>query len=136
MVAVASHTAAFARILIAHPDVSPIPLVHTITAPTAMQNLLPYVPRELGSGFYGHLWQVSAAIAAIFAAPAKPDAETDPLISEPTPQPDELAHRAVEHGDEHTIKVTEACLREDRIRSDPAYRAAAEAVLHRTPPLG
>ena len=92
-------------------------------------------PHHVGR-FYGHLWQVSAAIAAIFAAPAKPDAETDPLISEPTLQPDELAHRAVEHGDEHTIKVTEACLREDRIRSDPAYRAAAEAVLHRTPPLG
>ena len=134
--AISRHTAAFVRVLMAHPEVPPIPLVHAITAPTAMQNLLPYVPRELGSGFYGHLWQVSAAIAAIFAAPAKPDAETDPLISEPTLQPDELAHRAVEHGDEHTIKVTEACLREDRIRSDPAYRAAAEAVLHRTPPLG
>jgi hypothetical protein len=48
---------------------------------------------------------------------------------------DELIHRAIAHGDEHTIKPTEACLREDRIRPDPAYRAAAEAVLHRTTPL-
>jgi hypothetical protein len=134
--AISRHTAAFARVLIPHPEVPPIPLVHTITAPTAMQNLLPYIPRDLGSRFYGYLWQVSAAVAAIFAAPAKPSAETDPGISEPTLQPDELVHRAIEHGDEHTIKITEACLREDGIWPDPAYPAAAEAVLHRTAPLG
>ena len=81
--AISRHTAAFARVLIAHPEVPPIPLVHTITAPTAMQNLLPYMPRELGIRFYGYLWQVSAAIAAIFATPMKPDAETDPRIGEP-----------------------------------------------------
>ncbi len=74
-------------------------------------------------------------MAAIFATPAQPGSEADPQISEPTMQPDELIHRAIEHGDEHTIKMTEACLREDRVRSDPAYRAAAEAVLHRTAPL-
>src|SRR5215831_18880742 len=39
--AISRHTAAFARVLIAHPEVPPIPLVHAITAPTAMQNLLP-----------------------------------------------------------------------------------------------
>jgi hypothetical protein len=134
--AISRHTVAFARILVAHPNVPPIPLVHTITAPTAMQNLLPYLPRELGSRLYGYLWQVSAAIAAIFATPAEAGAETDPRIAEPALQPEELVHRAIEHGDEHTIKVTEACLREDRIRPDPAHRAAAEAVLHRTAPLG
>ena len=133
--AISRHTAAFARVLIAHPEVPPIPLVHTITAPTALQNLLPYLPRELGARFYRHLWQVSAAIAAIFATPATPDSETDPEIGEPSLLPDELIDRAIEHCDEHTIKLTEACLREDRIRPDPAYRAAAEAVLHRTTPL-
>jgi Questin oxidase-like len=132
--AISKHTAAFARVLIAHPEVPPIPLVHTITAPTAMQNLLPYIPHGLGCRFYGYLWQVSAAIAAIFATPAKPGAERDPQI-EPTLDLEELIRRAIEHGDEHAIKLTEACLREDRIRSDPAYRAAAEAVLHRTAPL-
>jgi Questin oxidase-like len=130
--AISRHTAAFARVLIAHPEIPPIPLAHAITAPTAMQNLLPYLPRELGVQFYGYLWQVSAAIAAIFATPANPGAEADPQIGEPTLQPDELIHRAIEHGDEHTIKLTEACLREDSIRPDPAYRAASEAVLHRT----
>jgi hypothetical protein len=121
--AISRHTVAFARNLVASPKVPPIPLVHTITAPTAMQNLLPYLPREPGSQCYGYLWQVSAANAAIFATPAEL-------------QPEELVHRAIEHGEEHTIKVTEAFLREDRIRPDPAYRAAAAAALHRTPPPG
>jgi len=134
--AISRHTAAFARVLIAHPEVPPIPLVHAITAPTAMQNLLPYMPREVGIRFYGYLWQASAAIAAIFAAPAKPGSETDRRIGKPTLETDELIHRAIAHGNEHTIKLTEACLREDRIRPDPAYSAAAEAVLHRTAPLG
>ena len=134
--AISRHTAAFARVLIAHPKVPPIPLVHAITAPTAAQNLLSYIPRELGLRFYGHLWQVSAAIAAIFASPAKPGLEADPLTAAPALQPDELIHRAIEHGDAHVIKLTEACLREDRICPDPAYRGAAEAVLHRTTPPG
>jgi hypothetical protein len=133
--AISKHTAAFARVLIAHPEVPPIPLVHAITAPTAMQNLMPHLPRELGLRFYGNLWQVSAAIAAIFATPPKPGTETDPQIGEATLQPDELIHRAIEHGDEHTIKLTEACLREDKIRPDIAYRIAAEALLRRTRPL-
>jgi hypothetical protein len=78
------------------------------------------------------LWQVSAAIVAIFATLAKPEAETARAIGEPTLPSDELVHRAIEHGDEHAIKLTEACLREERIRPDPAYRIAAEAVLART----
>lgn len=133
--AISRHTAAFARLLIAHPEVPPIPLVHTITAPTAMQNLLPYVPSESGIRFYGYLWQASAAVASVFATPAKPGPEADGQIDEPTLETDELIRRAIAHGDEHTIKLAEACLREDQIRPDPAYRAAAEAVLNRTAEL-
>ena len=40
-----------------------------------------------------------------------------------------LVDAAVKHQDVHVIKLTEACLREDRIRPSPAYRAAAEALL-------
>lgn len=36
--AISVHTAAFARVLVAHPEASPIPLVHAITAPAALQN--------------------------------------------------------------------------------------------------
>jgi hypothetical protein len=53
--AISRHTATFARVLIAHPEIPPVPLVHTITAPTAMQNLLPYLPHEFGARAYAHL---------------------------------------------------------------------------------
>lgn len=54
--AISTHTALFARVLRAHPDVYPIPLIHTVTAPTAMRNLLPYFPPE----FRARLWMYVA----------------------------------------------------------------------------
>jgi len=46
---------------------------------------------------------------------------------------EELAACAVAHGDEHVIKLTDACLGEDWLRPDPAYCALAEAMLQRLP---
>jgi hypothetical protein len=46
---------------------------------------------------------------------------------------EELADRAIAHGDEHVIKLTEACLAEDRHCPDPVYRVLAEAMLRRLP---
>jgi hypothetical protein len=51
--AISRHTALFARVLLAHSDVFPVPLIHTVTAPTAMRNLLPYFPPEFGAHAYG-----------------------------------------------------------------------------------
>jgi hypothetical protein len=47
--------------------------------------------------------------------------------------PVELADRAVALGDEHGIKLTEACLYEDQLHPDPVYRVLAEAMLQRLP---
>jgi hypothetical protein len=38
------------------------------------------------------------------------------------------------NGDEHVIKFTEACYRENAIQPDPRFAAAAQAALHRIPP--
>ncbi len=81
------------------------------------------------------MWQTSAAIVARFADAPGPEAETNPKIGESTLTPADLTHRAIEHGDEHAIKFTEACLREDAIRPDPIYRVAAESVFHRLKPM-
>ena len=40
-----------------------------------------------------------------------------------------LAERAVAHGDEHAIKLAEACLARNEVRPDPAYLAAIESAL-------
>ncbi len=100
-----------------------------------MRNLLPYCPPEFGARAYGYLWQTSAAIVARFADSPGPEAETNPEIGESTLTPADLTHRALEHGDEHAIKFTEACLRENAIRPDPIYQVAAEAIFDRLKPM-
>jgi hypothetical protein len=64
------------------------------------------------------------------AAPGQPP----PQIPAPALGLDELTDRAIAHGDDHVIKFTEAGLREDLIRPDPIYRAAAEMLQRRIQP--
>jgi hypothetical protein len=42
-----------------------------------------------------------------------------------------LVERAVANGDEHAIKLAEACLREDKLSARPVYRLAAQDALSR-----
>jgi hypothetical protein len=63
-------------------------------------------------------------VAGIYAAYARRENTT--REAEPTSTPQELVARAVQNGDEHAIKFTEALLVEHAIRPDPAYLAAAE----------
>lgn len=132
--AISRHTAFFARVLLAHAELPPVPqiqLVHTITSAAAMRTLLAFFPAPFGAWAYRRAWQVSAAIVSRMARPLPH--ETDPEIPEPMLGSDELADRAVAHRDDHVIKLTEACLREDRRRPDPVYRALPEAMLRRIP---
>jgi hypothetical protein len=136
--AISRHSAVFARILLAHPEIRPIPLiqlVHTITAPVAMRNLLPYVAADRGAWVYARLWQVSASIVARIVGPSGAQDEIAQAIAAPRLAREDLVKRAVEHRDEHAIKLTEALMRADNICPDPVYRVAAEAVLERLPPL-
>src|SRR5262249_61062768 len=96
--------------------------------------LLSFFDENLGASAYGRLWQVSSGIASLFAKRPDSGSELDPELGEAKLARDELTRRAVEHGDEHVIKLTEACLREDDIRPDPIYRIAAEALIERMPP--
>ena len=45
----------------------------------------------------------------------------------------DLQRRALEHGDEHVIKFTEAALREHALRPDPRFPAAIVAAHDRIP---
>ena len=46
-------------------------------------------------------------------------------LPEELPAAEELIDRAVATGDEHAVKFTEACLREDAIEPHPVFRHAA-----------
>jgi hypothetical protein len=130
--AISRHSAAFARILAAHAELKIVPmiqLIHCITAPVSMRDLLPFMPEGARAAVYGILWRVSASI---LTRVVRPLAGKAPEI---VPSGD-FARRAVEHGDDHAIKLTETLLREDRLRPDPIYRIAAEAALQRLPRHG
>jgi hypothetical protein len=131
--ALSRHTALFARVLLSHaelPFVPQIQLVHTITSTAALRTFLPLCPPDFGPRASRRAWHVSASIVARVALGS--EGETSPEIAA-APAPGDLTTRAVEHRDDHVIKLTEACLREERIRPDPVYRAVAAAMQQRIP---
>ncbi|MCX4981882.1 questin oxidase family protein [Streptomyces sp. NBC_00572] len=125
-------TAQFADVYLGHPEVYPVPLIHGVTAPAAVRLVLPHLPHELHEPTLARLWQVQSAFLFAFTSDRR-DEGTAAWESEVPDLPplDDLGARAVEHGDEHVIKFTEACLREYALRPDPRYPAAAFAAQRR-----
>lgn len=129
-------TTEFAGVYLGHPRIFPIPLIHGVTAPAAVRLVLPHLPDELHEPSVAALWHVNTALLLAFtddrgaeADAARQAAETD------LPPFGELIARAVEHGDEHVIKFTEACAREHTLRPDPRYPAAVLAAQQRIKPM-
>ncbi len=135
--AISRHTAAIARILVAYTElrqVAFIQVVHALTSAAALRTLLPYFSDDFGAWAYRRVWQASAAILTQIGHVLARELNLTPQFAEPKSEIDELVDRAIAHKEEHVIKLTEACLRENRIRPDPAYRAAAEAAQQRIKP--
>jgi hypothetical protein len=114
-------TALFARVFLASAGRgNVIAFIHSVTGPAALRLLLPHLPPSEAPGAVRYGWQAAAGIFAAFAG-SVPGIEP----GHATETPERLADRAVATGDEHAIKLTEACLREHAIRPDPAYLLAA-----------
>jgi hypothetical protein len=113
---------AAARVLAARPD-APIAFCHAVTAPAAVRLVLPELPLEVRVASVAASWQSVGAIIAGFGAP--PHALEDAAATG-APPADELIGRAVEHGDEHVIKLTEAALREHARTGDETLLVAAD----------
>jgi hypothetical protein len=125
-------TAEFAGVYLAHPEAFPVPLVHGVTAPAAVRLVLPHLPDALHQPSLAALWQAHTALLLAFTSDhGTEDTARRQAIETDIPAFDELSARAVEHGDEHVIKLTEACLREHSLRPDPRYPAAALAAHQR-----
>ncbi|MEV4743048.1 hypothetical protein [Streptomyces sp. NPDC049555] len=125
-------TVQFADVYLGHPEVFPVPLVHGVTAPAAARLVLPHLPHELYEPTLTALWQVQVGFLLCMTTDRRGEG-TDAWRAEAADLPpiDELGARAVEHGDEHVVKFTEACLREYALRPDPRYPAAAYAAQQR-----
>ncbi|WP_405858392.1 questin oxidase family protein [Streptomyces sp. NBC_00090] len=127
-------TAEFAGLYLVHTEIYPIPLLHGVTLPAAVRIVLPHLPTEMHLPTVAAVWQLHVALLLSFTGGRRGEdtALEVALISE-VPPFHELVARSVEHKDEHVIKFTEACLRENGLRPDPRYAAAAQAAHQRIP---
>jgi hypothetical protein len=120
-------TAAFARVYLQHAgDGHAIAFVHAITGPSALRRLAPHVSPETARAAFPYAWQTAAAVYTAYANRERPA----PRI-ESTPSIDELVGRAIESGDDHSIKLTEVAVAEHALAPDPAYLAAAADAIAR-----
>ena len=113
--------ATFTRVFLGYGRTRPIALLHAVTAPVAARSVLPLLPAGLARPTYDALWQVGAALYAVYT----PGVTAEPLPSGPAPSRDDVTELAVTAGDEHAIKLTEACLRLHAEAPDPVFLHAA-----------
>jgi hypothetical protein len=116
-------TETFARVYLANArdTLSTIVFVHGVTSAAALRSVLPHLPGDGTREAVAYAWQAASALYAAFATAPPAAGEIEP----PHESPETLIDMAIANGDEHAIKLTEACLREHAIRPSAAYLAAA-----------
>ncbi len=121
----------FAAIYLASPK-NLIAYVHTVTGPSALRMLTPYLDWDDSRQAARYAWQACAAVYAWYSgAPAQDTSGLDA----PEEDRDELIDRAVSAGGAHSIKFTEACLREYALNPNPVYLLAARDAPERVGPI-
>ena len=82
-------------------------------------NIAPHVGDAAAQSLARYAWQAGCGLYAAFGGAGMKDdidgGDGDPRV---------LVDQAVENGDEHVIKFTEACLARHKIAPSPAYLAA------------
>jgi hypothetical protein len=120
-------TETFAGIYLANPT-GLIAFVHAVTAPSALRLLAPYLADADARIAARYAWQACAGIYAWYSTTPPPSASG---FTPPTESPETLIDRAVAAGGAHTIKFTEACLREYALNPQPVYLVAARDAAER-----
>ncbi|MCV7399098.1 DUF4243 domain-containing protein [Mycobacterium fragae] len=125
-------TSTFAGVYLAHPEVQPVPMIHGVTAPAAMRIALAHLPEEQQVPSVAAMWRVHVALLLMFTQDAGTERDSLAVASGAgAPSWHDLFGRALENGDEHVIKFTEACYRENALQPDPRFPAAVQAALDR-----
>jgi hypothetical protein len=116
-------TATFARVYLANAKsvLSTIVFVHSVTGPSSLRSMLPYLSARDAASALRYAWQAAAALFTVYGLSAAPE-ET---FASQSYDREDLVARAIECGDEHAIKFTEVCLREYELNPRPEYLVAA-----------
>ena len=124
---IAAMTAWGAQALLEYPSVTAsIIFTHTVTGPVAFRTLGRWMPETVWEDAMDHLWQAFAAVFTTFTGPS--------ALSRPPSAPtavadtDEVIQAAIDTGDDHAIKLTEAALVESVVGGHRLPLAAAAEV--------
>jgi hypothetical protein len=114
-------TATFAAVYLANAERigQIITFIHTVTGPSAIRLLIPYLSAGAAPMVLRYGWQADAALYSALARDRKPAISCESMDKE------EIIDRAVVSGDEHAIKFAEACIREQAVSPQPVYFVAA-----------
>jgi Questin oxidase-like len=111
-----------------------IAFIHAVTGPCSLRRMAPHLRPETARAALPYAWQAAAALYATYARRADPrpsQLSGPPAATRPAPSRAALLARAIDHDDEHAIKLTETLLGEHVLAPDPVYLAAADDVLTR-----
>ncbi len=109
-----------------------VAFVHTVTAPSALRMLAPYLDEDDARQAARYAWQACAAVYSWYSTVPPQD---NSGLETPIEDKEELIDRAVAAGGAHSIKFTEACLREFALNPNPVYLAAARDASERVGPV-
>jgi len=119
-------TVAFAELFIqaSHSPFTTIVFAHAITGATAAFNLLAALDERNARELLFRAWQAGCALKAAFQ-----DRPLQAIKPAQYPlKPEQLAANAIKHGDDHVIKVTEACLAAYRRNNNGTLLLAARFI--------
>jgi hypothetical protein len=117
-----------AELYLAHPSAR-IAYVHCLTIPSALRLLAPHLGAACMRQAIGFALQAALALHAVSAAPVA--TAVTPEVEKLAGEPAEIRYRAACSLEEHAIKFTEACLRENAVEPSPVFAlAAADAAIH------
>ena len=116
---------AFAEVFLAQVNApyAAIVFTHAITGVGAVLNIAPHVCRGTTRILLRHGWHAGCALVAVFAD----DIEPHPAAGEGPESPEDIVAGAIAHGDDHVIKLSEACL--------SLYHASGDELFLRPPRL-
>jgi hypothetical protein len=109
----------------ARPDYRPIVLAHAVTAPRAIRELLPWLGPEDRALAVDVARNLSERIRAPYRAPMPEVADAAARSA------DSLIDQACVSGDDHAIKLTEACLEQYQRQPAAVYLAVADDITRR-----
>jgi hypothetical protein len=106
---IAELTELFTRVYLANArDIATtIAFIHAVTSHAALGNIVPFIGETTAREALRHAWQTGAALYACYGSGTPMANDIEPYDG----TTEALVELAIEHGDEHVIKFTEACLK-------------------------